>query len=178
MSVEKGDSQEGEPKVDEEEQEVKEATKENATETGEKTEVLAGNGEKTEVPAKNGKTSIGSVKGEEQTAENVEVLDKDGSSKQEDPVTKEAKEDAEQDVKCTEEPSGNEQAEPMEEGAGGRFVKWSTWGGMGEAMGLQWHLISFSLGEPFLAHDGNVMVAFTDVLPYLLVSTDLQCLPV
>ncbi|XP_017335844.1 nuclear autoantigenic sperm protein isoform X3 [Ictalurus punctatus] len=117
MSVEKGDSQEGEPKVDEEEQEVKETTKENATETGEKTEVLAGNGEKTEVPAKNGKTSIGSVKGEEQTAENVEVLDKDGSSKQEDPVTKEAKEDAEQDVKCTEEPSGNEQAEPMEEDA-------------------------------------------------------------
>ncbi|KAF4078921.1 hypothetical protein AMELA_G00187190 [Ameiurus melas] len=87
-------------------------------EIGEKAEVLAGNVEKTEVTAEIGKTSTGSLKGEEQIAENVE-LDQDGSSKQEDVVvTKEAKEDAEQDIKCTEEPSGNEQAEPMEEDAG------------------------------------------------------------
>ncbi|MCJ8729752.1 hypothetical protein PDJAM_G00110230 [Pangasius djambal] len=111
MSEGKRNSQEGEPKVDKEEQEVKEEQK--------KDEDAVKDGKKPDVPVENGKKSTENLKNEEQTAENVEKLDKDVSSKEDDAVvTKEAEEDAAQAVKSTEEQSGNEQAESMEEDAG------------------------------------------------------------
>ncbi|MCI4375607.1 hypothetical protein PGIGA_G00111510 [Pangasianodon gigas] len=113
MSEEKRNSQEGEPKVDKEEQEVKEEQKEDGEDAGEDVK-------KPDAHVENGnKSTENLLKSEEQTAENVKELEKDVSSKEDDAVvTKEAKEDAEQAVKSTEEQSGNEQAEPMEEDAG------------------------------------------------------------
>ncbi|KAF5903204.1 histone-binding protein N1/N2-like isoform X2, partial [Clarias magur] len=97
---EKNDSQEGEQKVDKENQDVKKDDDGAAV-------------------VQETKSTENLPKCEGQSAAKSES-DKDGSLKQDDAmVTKEGEEDAEEDVKQTEEPSGSEEkAEPMEEDAG------------------------------------------------------------
>lgn len=121
---EKRDSQEGEPKADKEGQEVKEGTNE------EEEDAAVKNEEESKAPVESRKESTENPsEGEDLAAENVkEELDKEVSSKQEDGVTKGAEEDAEQDVKSTEEQGGKEQAEPMEQDAGGRGVEYRAHG--------------------------------------------------
>lgn len=104
---EKKDSTEGETKVEKEDQEIEEGTKEEQKEDAAKNEEKE-NGEK---------STEGVLKSEPQAAENV---------------------DAEQDVKRSEELSGSEEkAEPMEEEAGGRGVKYRAHGCRDEKIGLQ-----------------------------------------
>lgn len=122
---EKSDSQEGEPKVNKEEQ-----VKEHAMEAE---EAPVEDGEGTEAPVEDGP-----LKSKEQTEDE---LDNDVSSKRGEAVV--IKDTAEQDVPT--EQSGNEQAEPMEEAVGGRCVRAHEC--KGEEMGL---VAISSLGEYFL----------------------------